>query len=160
MGRLYAMAESPAQVVESCSNVIGPAGIPVLLFEPGQSVAKLVLRWRERDAVRQIDVAIAQGEKLYVDELRETERLQPQRLPRKDELRALAPAGRQSARQRCRAVVQPVIVEDFSMPTQVRGELTSGLEHIGRQVGMQYVAILRGARDYTEQRESRTADDD
>lgn len=140
--------------------MIGPARIPVLLFEPGQSGAKLVLGWCERDAVRQIKVPIAQREELHVDELRTTERVQPQRLAGEEELRALAPSGRQGARQRCRAVVQSIVVEDFSTPTQFGGELTSGFQHIGRQFGIEDVAVLRRARDYAEQREGRTADDD
>src|SRR5688572_4737861 len=105
MTRLCAMAELPREIVERGAHVLGPVRIRVSLFDPGTERLQLLRCWCERDAVGEVEAAIAQREELRSEEIFAAETTELDRLAGEHDDESLVPVGWQIAHEGARAVV-------------------------------------------------------
>ena len=67
------MAEPSGEVVQDAGDMVGPAGMRILLCDPRLRRIKFSGRWSEGDAIRKVRASVTKREQLRLEEVRPTE---------------------------------------------------------------------------------------
>src|SRR5712671_5015273 len=158
--RLNAMAEPPGKISQRVVHVRRPLHVQVLDLQPRHCLREFRGCRAQREAVPEVDAAIAECEQFHLEQIGAPERLELYGGSMKRGLEMLPPARRQHLRQLRGAIVEPLVVERITAAAQLRREITRRAQHLGFERRLEDVAITRLARDDPEEVQCRSTDYD